>query len=83
MTEENEFKARLFSNIEWISVKDDLPDRVVNVIVSSGGVFGIGFRSFDTGGWEYVFLSKPTNGPVTHWAHIPLGAADTARYTYR
>ncbi len=74
MIEETEFKVGLFSNIQWISIKDYLPERVVNVIISSGGVFCIGFRSFDDGEWVYVFLSKPTDGPITHWAHMPSGA---------
>lgn len=67
------FEAGLFSNIQWISVEEDRPDRSVDVIVSVSGVFGIAYlSSFFAGNWVYVYLSKPTNGPVTHWAHIPL-----------
>ncbi len=76
MTEEVESKVGMFSNIQWIRVEDDLPPRVVNVVVSVSGVFGIAFRSFDTGNWVCVFLAKPRNDPVTHWAHIPPGAIE-------
>lgn len=59
--------------IDWISVEEELPDKVVSVCISAGGVFGIGFRSFDSGEWVYNFISSYTTMPVSHWTPLPSG----------
>ena len=64
-------------NMEWVSVKDDLPECLVDVLCtyddSSYGakIVDIGWLFID-GSWSY----EDIYGKVTHWMPMPKPAED-------
>lgn len=66
--------------IEWISVKDRLPEKMQNVLIANkrGVRYDIDKGWYDGAGWARC--NKGRYGNVTHWMPLPELPEEELRY---
>lgn len=63
------WKDKMTNKVEWISVKDRLPDDQYGILLYTGSQISIGY--YDTKNFKFIDDSGRDYIPITHWAELP------------